>query len=163
MPGSRVARLLRLSAAEGLELAESVVLAGVCETALRWLSFGRVARVIGGLSYEPRRGERRRVPAEAFARLERVAGIPYRRSGGGTCLRESLVFFLMLKRRRVAATLRIGVRNDRHGFAAHAWVTRDGDAGPADDPVGGDRARDACGAFVPLLPYPLSRNARSST
>jgi hypothetical protein len=41
---------------------------------------------------------------------------------GGACLARSVVLCLLLKRRGVAAELRIGVRKQGDEFQAHAWV-----------------------------------------
>jgi hypothetical protein len=46
---------------------------------------------------------------------------------GGTCLARSLALVWLLRRRGIAAELRIGVNTD-DGFLAHAWVERDGAA-----------------------------------
>jgi len=122
-PPSILVRLGRLPLSDAAALAESVLLAGVCGLALRAVPFGRIVWAIGGLTHEPPRDRRKEPSAALVARLERLAGVPYRRSARGACLRESLVLFLMLKRRGVPSTLRIGVRTDEDGFAAHAWVT----------------------------------------
>ena len=39
-----------------------------------------------------------------------------------TCLRESLVLYALLRRRGVAAKLRLGVAKDGQRLTAHAWV-----------------------------------------
>jgi hypothetical protein len=133
---SLLARIGRLSVADAALLAESVVLATAGELALRTLSFGRVVGAIGGLSTRPRPDCVGRLSAVEFAHLERLAGVPFRlSSSGGTCLRESLVLFVMLKRRRVPATLRIGVRRGCV-LEAHAWVERD--AAPSRGGTGAD-------------------------
>ena len=43
-----------------------------------------------------------------------------------TCLHRSLVLSRLLRRQGIANALRIGVRQDETGFAAHAWVEVDG-------------------------------------
>ena len=44
---------------------------------------------------------------------------------GGTCLTQSLALARMLRRRGIAAEVRVGVRTD-DGFHAHAWVEVNG-------------------------------------
>jgi transglutaminase-like putative cysteine protease len=44
---------------------------------------------------------------------------------GGTCLTQSLALVRMLRRRGIAADVRVGVRTD-NGFHAHAWVAVNG-------------------------------------
>ena len=54
-----------------------------------------------------------------LGRLTRIAGryVP----ANGSCLRQSLLVWWLLRRKGVPAELRIGVRK-QEGFAAHAWV-----------------------------------------
>jgi hypothetical protein len=61
--------------------------------------------------------------ARRVGRLTRVAGrhIPT----DGSCLRQSLLVWWVLRCRGLAAELKIGVRTTE-GFAAHAWVELDG-------------------------------------
>ena len=58
-----------------------------------------------------------------LGRLARIAGryVPT----NGSCLRQSLIVWWLLRRKGVPAELRIGVRT-QEGFAAHAWVEVDG-------------------------------------
>ena len=44
--------------------------------------------------------------------------------GRAQCLEQSLALFLLLRRRRIAAELRIGVQP--YPFSAHAWVEHEG-------------------------------------
>jgi Transglutaminase-like superfamily len=44
------------------------------------------------------------------------------------CLEQSLVLWWLLRRRGIAADLRIGARKDEQGFEAHAWVEIRGSA-----------------------------------
>ncbi len=79
-------------------------------------------------------------PANAALEATRVARLvsvaahrgPYR----ANCLRQALVAWWLLGRRGVATNLVIGVRKDAQGFAAHAWVERNGEVivGGADSP-----------------------------
>jgi hypothetical protein len=68
-------------------------------------------------------------PAETARRIARLVSIaarhgPYRAS----CLRQSLALWWLLRRRGVAADLRIGVRREQNQLQAHAWVEHDGEA-----------------------------------
>jgi hypothetical protein len=58
--------------------------------------------------------------AERVARLVSIAANhgPYR----ATCLPQSLALWWLLRRRGIAAYLRIGVRKEQGEFQAHAWV-----------------------------------------
>jgi len=58
-----------------------------------------------------------------LGRLTRIAGryVPT----NGSCLRQSLLVWWLLRRREAPAELRIGVRK-QDGFSAHAWVEVDG-------------------------------------
>lgn len=58
-----------------------------------------------------------------LGRLARMAGryVPT----NGSCLRQSLLVWWLLRRKGMPAELRIGVRT-QEGFAAHAWVEVDG-------------------------------------
>jgi hypothetical protein len=62
--------------------------------------------------------------ADAIARLVGVASRhgPYRAS----CLRQSLLLWWLLRRRRLPAELCIGVAKPAGGVVAHAWVELDG-------------------------------------
>ena len=75
--------------------------------------------------------------ARAAARLVRAAGrvspfpstCPSRSPGPpSTCLTRSIVLSRLLRRRGLAAEIRIGVRRGEGPFAAHAWVEVDGEA-----------------------------------
>lgn len=68
-------------------------------------------------------------PGETAGRIARLVGIaanhgPYR----ATCLRQSLALWWLLRRRGVAAELRIGVRKEEGELLAHAWVECGGQA-----------------------------------
>lgn len=64
--------------------------------------------------------------AQRIARLVAIAanhGL-YR----ATCLRQSLALWWLLRRRGVAAELRLGVRKDQGELQAHAWIEHNGQA-----------------------------------
>ena len=60
-------------------------------------------------------------------RLGRISGAVARRwPGEALCLQRSLVLLWLLRRRRIDAELRVGVRRTEGGLIAHAWVESDG-------------------------------------
>jgi hypothetical protein len=64
-----------------------------------------------------------REPAELIARMAAAAA---RHVFFGTnCLEQSLVLWWLLRRRGIAAELRIGARKEFERFEAHAWVEAD--------------------------------------
>jgi hypothetical protein len=68
-------------------------------------------------------------PGETARRVARLVSIaanhgPYR----ATCLRRSLALWWLLRRRSVAAEVRIGVRKEGGELQAHAWVEHRGQA-----------------------------------
>jgi hypothetical protein len=62
--------------------------------------------------------------ARRIARMVKIAAShgPYR----ATCLPQSLTLWLLLRRRGIASSLRIGVRKEISRLDAHAWVEIDG-------------------------------------
>jgi hypothetical protein len=60
--------------------------------------------------------------AEALRTAELVNIAAWRGLYDATCLRRSLVLWLMLRRRGIDSSLRVGVRMEEGVFAAHAWV-----------------------------------------
>lgn len=68
---------------------------------------------------------RRVRPTDAVAVAEAVKVAARRRVVGVVCLPESLTLLTLLRRRGIAAELRIGVAT-AGPFAAHAWVEVDG-------------------------------------
>jgi hypothetical protein len=64
------------------------------------------------------------VSPEALVRVVRLAA----RHGiySGNCLSQSLVLYQLLRRGRIDASLRIGVRRDGPQIEAHAWIEYEG-------------------------------------
>jgi len=65
--------------------------------------------------------------AEAGRNIPRMAAaaarnLPFRTN----CLEQSLVLWWLLRRRRVAADMRIGAKKEANRFQAHAWVEFEG-------------------------------------
>jgi hypothetical protein len=118
----------RLTRADWCVLAESVALAVTLEVALRVLSFSRLVRALGRARSIPLLANRPASDGDvAAARLARLAAAAYRcLPVPSTCLRVSLVLFVMLRRRGWPAELRIGVRKLCDTLDAHAWIEHDG-------------------------------------
>jgi Transglutaminase-like superfamily len=75
------------------------------------------------------------VRAQALARdlaavVRAAAGVT-----GGTCLRQSLVLWYLLRRRGIPCQLRIGGTVEAGQFAAHAWVEYAGESLDPIDPL----------------------------
>jgi transglutaminase-like putative cysteine protease len=81
-----------------------------------------------------------------LGRLARIAGryVPT----NGSCLRQSLLVWWLLRRKGVPAELRIGVRT-QEGFTAHAWVE-----------VGGQPVNDAADVAERFAAFDDSLSAR---
>ena len=110
---------------------------------LRLLDYPRTLRLLSRwLPADPRQNE---IPEDAMAyalRLGRLAKIAGRYvPTNGSCLRQSLLVWWLLRRRGVPAELRIGVQK-QEGFSAHAWVELDGQ--PVND------APDVAERFAPF-------------
>ena len=110
---------------------------------LRLLDYPRTLRLLSaGHRPRPRRVD---LPQDSMSyalrlgRLARMAGryVPT----NGSCLRQSLLVWWLLRRKGMPAELRIGVRT-QEGFAAHAWVEVDGQ--PVND------APDVAERFAPF-------------
>ena len=94
---------------------------------LRLLDYPRTVRLLSRWSPTVRVQDDISEDAMSYAlrlgRLARIAGryVPT----NGSCLRQSLVVWWLLRRKGMPAELRIGVQTGG-GFAAHAWVEVDG-------------------------------------
>jgi hypothetical protein len=112
-------RFRRWTWADYATLCEVFLVALIVEIALRAVSLLTIGRAIEW-AFGSRRLEDPR--AFDFDRLARFAAAPYRLfRRTGTCLRESLVFSVLLRRRGVPAVIRFGVKREE-GLTAHAWV-----------------------------------------
>ena len=114
-----LARFRRWTWADYATLCEVFVAAIIVEIALRGVSLVTIGRAIEWAFRSRRVADR---TAFDFDRLARFAAAPYRLfRRDGTCLRESLVFSVLLRRRGVPAAIRFGVKREE-GLTAHAWV-----------------------------------------
>jgi hypothetical protein len=112
-------RLHRWNRRDYATLCEVFAVALIVEISLRVVSLLTIVRAIDWVFRS-----RRVADPTAFDvdRLARFAAAPYRLfRRQGTCLRESFVFSVLLRRRGVPAFIRFGVNLDG-GLRAHAWV-----------------------------------------
>ncbi len=107
----------RLAMAEtGLALALAWVLVFVVpfKRTAAWL--GNPARPDAAAAVEPAELDRARTVCRRVARL--AQHVPWRTS----CLVQAVAGWMLLKRRGMAATIRLGVKKDEGKLAAHAWL-----------------------------------------
>ena len=99
-------------------MAESVALAVSIEIGLRLTSVATMLTWLDRLSFA-----RARLDTRPSYSLDRFASAAYRLLPiEGTCLRESLVLYALLKRRGATPRLCVGVKKDGVELAAHAWI-----------------------------------------
>jgi Transglutaminase-like superfamily len=118
----RPPRLFRLTYQDFVMAAEVAALVLPVELALRRTSLGAlIARF--GRTDRIRRGGREIVDVGRAARLvDAVAGC----YPNITCLKKSLILLRLLRKRGIAAELRLGVRKVDDDFTAHAWIEYSG-------------------------------------
>ena len=115
----KVARPLEWSARDRRLFVEALHAAIVVEVGFWTLPFARMLQTSAVLRHRRMRtdslvsaAEVRRAIRRAYQALPIVS----------TCLRESLVFCRMFRRRGLSAELHMGVKKANDGLAAHAWV-----------------------------------------
>ncbi len=115
----------RLTWRERRALIRSLVLLPLIALALRVLGFRRSQMTLGKLTPEREpaldgRSDSAMREAQLAARMVATAS----RDGlvHGNCLEQSLTLWWLLRRRRIPAQLRIGIRKQANKFQAHAWV-----------------------------------------
>lgn len=118
-----VARALRAWRAADYALAlEAISLAVRIEVPLRRQPLPAVVARLGRHAAAPAA-----LREQEIERLTRFTALAYRvLPWPGTCLRECLVLLAMLRRRGIAADLRLGVRRAGERIGAHAWIERPG-------------------------------------
>ncbi len=111
--------LRRLTGSERWVLVQALLLLPLTGLALRLLGLRRWQAVLGWFT-PAGPGAEAGAEGRTAARLVDAAARhgPYR----ATCLPRSLALWWLLRRRGVAADLRIGVRKEDGQFQAHAWV-----------------------------------------
>jgi hypothetical protein len=98
-----------------------LLLLAATDLSLRLLGFARSRAMVRKLAQSRSRPSDADLIAETCRRLT-MAAVVY--PGRARCLEQSLVLYLLLRRRGVAADLRLGVQP--YPFTAHAWVELDG-------------------------------------
>ena len=123
----RLRKFLALSPADRVVFLKLWTLLPLVAASLHLLGYPRTLRLLS--RWSPAAPEHARLSEDAMSyalrlgRLARIAGryVPT----NGSCLRQSLLVWWLLRRKGVPAELRIGVRT-QEGFTAHAWVEVDG-------------------------------------
>lgn len=122
-------RFWRLASPERRALLGGLALLPLMSLALRFLSFRRLQRMLSklvphGIPGLVARSEPAMQEAKLTARM--VASASREGLVHGNCLERSLTLWWLLRRRRIPAQLRIGVRKHANQFQAHAWVELEG-------------------------------------
>jgi transglutaminase superfamily protein len=141
---SAVLRVVRLPAGDRSRALEAVAQLVRASVELRATSYSNTVGLLG--TPEPgvpdvRVGAARLLEAERVGRAVARAAtlLPWH----PTCLRQALAVRRMLRRRGIASSLHLGVKNGAE-WAAHAWVTVEG------EPVAGRPGHER---FVPLAAF----------
>jgi hypothetical protein len=119
-----IRKILALPRTERWLLVQAVATLPLVMLALRTIGLARCHRALERLA--PRGGGGARTGASARLRatrtgwLVRIASI-HGLAGGG-CLAQSLTIWWLLRRQRICAELRIGVRKRQGRLEAHAWM-----------------------------------------
>ena len=120
----RVRKFLHLSSRDQLFLVKTAGLVGLIRLGLWVLPFQTLGRLLTKLSPATPAPPSNPVAAN---RIGWAVDITSRYIPDATCLTQALAAQFLLKRRGVAAELRIGVAKSATGqFEAHAWVESDG-------------------------------------
>lgn len=117
----RLERFRSLSSDERRALVEAWGALLVLAPAVRVLSLPRLLAICRALSAGAARG-----PGPSVSRLVWLVEVAGRYAPGTTCLTTALAAGLVLRRRGVATTLRIGVSRRGRDLTAHAWLEADG-------------------------------------
>lgn len=139
----RLRKFLALSPEDRVLFLKLWSLLPLVAASLRLIDYPRTLRLLS--RWSPAASPQVDLPADAMSyalrlgRLARIAGryVPT----NGSCLRQSLLVWWLLRRKGMPVELRIGVRT-QEGFAAHAWVEVDGQ--PVND------ATDVAERFAPF-------------
>ena len=100
----------------------SFAMIAATDLALRRLGFARSVALARRLARGREERPESRSLAPLVCRRVALAGVFY--PGRARCLEQSLALFVLLRRRGIAAELRLGVQP--YPFTAHAWVELDG-------------------------------------
>lgn len=120
----RLATLATLDADEWRILIAAWCLVPMVAVSLRLLDYPRTRAAMARWVPGPGRVG---APDLEVTRVARLVGMASRHGVcSANCLRLALVAWWLLARRGIATELKLGVRKDHSGFAAHAWVERGG-------------------------------------
>ncbi|MGH8436712.1 MAG: lasso peptide biosynthesis B2 protein [Pseudomonas sp.] len=100
----------------------SIAVLAATDLSLRFLGFARSVNIVRRLGRVKRAPNPDAAVVAAVCRRVAMAGVFY--PGRARCLEQSLALFVFLRRRGVAADLRLGVQP--YPFTAHAWVELNG-------------------------------------
>ena len=115
----KIRTFLALPGAERTAFLEAWAWVCASKLALRWFGLSRTLAWC--------QGRRAAAPADPWPRAARWIGVAARNvPGGASCLVRSLALLGLLRRRGVAAQLRVGVGRTAPRLEAHAWVELDG-------------------------------------
>lgn len=112
-------RLFGLTRQDLLIITEAVIMAIPIEFWLRRLPLDALIARLGKVG-RGHRSVRSPIDIERAARLVDALAMFYPLNP--TCLKKSLVLFRILRKRGIAAELRLGVRKVQDRFAAHGWI-----------------------------------------
>ncbi len=131
-PKSKLARLGNLSAAEWRWLLAALVLLPMAGLSLRFSSYQRTRALLKRWVVSENQSRKSMVDGKSttdpvalqVVRMVSVAAHhgPYR----ANCLRQALVAWALLQQHGFPTELKVGVKKDLEGFAAHAWVESNG-------------------------------------
>jgi hypothetical protein len=113
------------------------------DLSLRFLGFARSVNIVRRLAKRTRNDAENGELVQAVCQRVAMAGVFY--PGRARCLEQSLALYVLLRRRGVAAALRIGVQP--YPFSAHAWVELNG--------VPLSERPEAIQQFVPIQDFAL--------
>jgi transglutaminase superfamily protein len=116
----KLSKILALSASELSMLAEAAFAVVAIRVALWLFEFGRLNATLDRLAAIAAKASAATPPVERIAWAVKAVSARVPRA---SCLTQALALRLMLERRRVPATLRIGVaRTPESSVEAHAWL-----------------------------------------
>lgn len=125
--GRRLQGWRHLDWPERRQLGGLIVLLVPIHFLLATAGYSRTKDFLERLSSSPERRRPTPTDLEAARRLARLASMAGRHGlVEATCLRQSLLLHLLLRREGLQPALKIGVRRQGGVFDAHAWVELDG-------------------------------------
>lgn len=118
-----------------LALVQAIMLLPLVRLGLRVLGLRHCQRILGQLSEGTPPGKAD--PALALEQARDLAALVRAAAGvtGGTCLRQSLVLWYLLRRRGISCQLRFGSSVQAGRFESHAWVECEGESLDQVDPL----------------------------